>query len=120
MRVVITGGSGLIGRALTESLTGDGHEVIILTRRPGSSAGLPAGARAEGWDGRSGRGWAHLADGADAIVNLAGENLAGGPWKAERKRRIRESRVLAGQAVVEAVQAASQRPAVIQASAVGF
>ena len=121
MRVIIVGGSGLIGRALTANLTGDGHEVIILSRNPARAAGLPAGARAEGWDGRTAAGWGAAADGADAIVNLAGENLAGGRWTEERKRALRDSRLLSGQAVVQAVQSASRKPAVVvQASAVGY
>jgi hypothetical protein len=126
MRVLITGGTGLIGRALAANLVADGHEVIVLSRNPQRATGLPAGVRAEGWDARTAEGWGSLADGADAIVNLAGENLAGAGffparWTAERKRLIRESRLNAGQAVVQAVEAATQKPhVVIQASAVGY
>jgi uncharacterized protein (TIGR01777 family) len=121
MRIIITGGAGLIGRALAAGLAADGHEVILLSRTPGRVTGLPAGARAEGWDGRTAAGWGPLADGAQAIVNLAGENLAAGRWTAERKRRIRESRLNAGRAVVEAVRAASRAPrVVVQSSAVGY
>jgi uncharacterized protein (TIGR01777 family) len=121
MRVVITGGTGLIGRALAADLAADGHEVILLSRTPDRVTGLPAGVRAEGWDGRTAAGWGPLADGAQAIVNLAGENLGAGRWTAERKRRIRDSRLNAGRAVVEAVQAAGQPPrVVVQSSAVGY
>ncbi len=122
MRVIIAGGTGLIGRALAADLVQDGHHVIVLSRTPERYTGrLPAGVQVERWDARSAEGWAHLADGADAIVNLAGENIAAGRWTPERKRRIRESRLNAGRAVVEAVQAASNRPrVVVQASAVGY
>jgi uncharacterized protein (TIGR01777 family) len=121
MRVIITGGAGFIGRALADSLTADGYEVILLSRRPERVTDLPQHVRAERWDGRTAQGWAHLADGAAAIVNLAGASLAGGPWTAARRREIRESRTNAGQAVVEAVQAATRKPGVvIQASAVGY
>jgi uncharacterized protein (TIGR01777 family) len=127
MRVIITGGTGVVGTALTESLVRDGHEVIILSRNPAKAAGrLPAGARAERWDARTGRGWEALAEGAGAIVNLAGENIAGNipplsRWTAARKREILESRAHAGQAVVEAVQTAHDKPrVVVQASAVGY
>jgi uncharacterized protein (TIGR01777 family) len=121
MRVIITGGTGLIGRALAADLAAGGHEVILLSRAPGRVTGLPAGVRAEGWDGRTATGWGPLADGADAIVNLAGENLGAGRWTAERKRRIRDSRLNAGRAVVEAVQAVSRAPrVVVQSSAVGY
>lgn len=121
MRVIITGGTGLIGRALAADLAADGHEVILLSRTPERATHLPSGVRAERWDGRTAAGWGSLADGADAIVNLAGESIAAGRWTAERKGRIRDSRVNAGQAVVQAVQAATHKPPVlIQASAVGY
>jgi hypothetical protein len=127
MRILITGGTGLIGRPLVNALTGDGHEVIVLTRDPKRAAAvLPAAARAHPWDARTADGWGHLADGADAIINLAGESIAGtgtipSRWTAERRRRIHESRVYAGLAVVDAVEAAAVKPKVlIQASAVGY
>lgn len=122
MRILITGGTGLIGRALAADLARDGHDVIILSRTPERYTGrLPEGVRAERWDGRTADGWGALADGADAIVNLAGENIAGGRWTAERKRRIRQSRLDAGHAVVQAVEAAAHKPrVVVQASAVGY
>jgi hypothetical protein len=124
MRVILSGGSCLIGTALTASLAGDGHEVIVLSRSPDWVVGLPKNARAVKWDGITAQGWGHLADGADVIVNLAGENLAGNipfgmRWTAKRKERILNSRVNAGNAVVEAVRAAKVKPKVlIQASAI--
>lgn len=120
-RVLITGGTGLIGRALCASMVVDGHEVIVLSRHPERAIGLPTGVRAERWDGRTAAGWGALADGAHAVVNLAGENISAGRWTAERKRRIRESRLDAGRAVVEAIDAARTRPPVlVQASGVGY
>jgi uncharacterized protein (TIGR01777 family) len=121
MRIIISGGSGAIGRALTESLATDGHDVIILSRSPERVKRLPKSARAELWDGQSASGWGHLVEGSQAIINLAGENLAEGRWTEERKRRIRQSRLKAGQAINEAIEAAQQKPAVvIQSSAVGY
>ena len=121
MRVIITGGSGFIGRTLTNNLTTDGREVIILSRIPERVTNLPAGAKAEHWDGRSVKGWGHLVDGADAIVNLAGENLAGGRWTSMRKQRLRDSRLDPGRAVVQAVKMAERKPkVVVQSSAVGY
>lgn len=126
MRVIITGGTGLIGRALTEDLIQAGHEIVILSRNPDRATGLPAGVRVERWDAQTAEGWGHLADGAGAIVNLAGENIGGkgfmpDRWTEERKRRIRESRLRAGQAVVAAVDAATEKPeVVIQSSAIGY
>ncbi|MGQ0603309.1 MAG: TIGR01777 family oxidoreductase [Anaerolineales bacterium] len=131
MKVIITGGSGLIGRELTASLCSDGHEVIILSRTPAKVTDLPSRAKAVQWDGRTAQGWAQHVDGADAVMNLAGENIAGGDnlfgillkgrWTPARKRALRESRVNAGRAVTEAIKAASRKPSVlIQASAVGY
>jgi uncharacterized protein (TIGR01777 family) len=120
MRVIITGGTGLIGRALAADLINDGHETIVLSRRPERATRLPAGARVERWDAQTAQGWGSLADGADAIVNLAGANIAT-RWTAGRKRRIRESRLNAGRAVVRAVELASTKPrGVVQASGVGY
>jgi uncharacterized protein (TIGR01777 family) len=121
MRVIIPGGSGLIGRALAADLTTAGYQVILLSRDPGRVTALPAGVSVERWNGRTADGWGHLADGSVAIINLTGENLAGGRWTAERKQRIIRSRVDAGQAIIEAIKAAAVKPGVvIQASAVGY
>jgi uncharacterized protein (TIGR01777 family) len=122
MRVIITGGTGLIGSALTTDLVRQEHEVIVLSRNPQAhSSHLPPGATAEQWDGKSATGWGRLVDGAGAIINLAGENLAAGPWTATRKRAIVDSRVNAGQAITQAIYEAGLKPqVVIQSSAVGY
>ena len=77
--------------------------------------------RVERWDGQTAQGWGSLADGAYAIINLASESIAGGRWTPALKRWIRESRLAAGAAVVEAVAAAPPKPyLVVQASGVGY
>jgi len=119
MRVLITGGTGFLGRALAGRLQEAGYEVVVLSRQP-ERARLPPGVRAVRWDGRTAAGWGELADGAFALINLAGESI-GQRWTEATKRRLRESRLNAGRAVVEAVAAASTRPQVLlQASAVGY
>jgi uncharacterized protein len=121
MRVVITGGSGLIGGALARDLGAAGHDVVVLSRDPARLAALPPGVRAAGWDGRTGEGWSALLDDDTAIVHLAGESIAAGRWTAARKRRIRASRVESGRAVVAAVRQAARPPrALLQGSAVGY
>jgi len=122
MRIIITGGTGLIGTALANSLNADGHEVIILSRNPGLHREPTAtGVRLEKWDGKTAEGWGHLADGADAIVNLAGENIGAGRWSRQRKRAIWDSRINAGAAVTEAVRAVKQAPKVLlQTSGVDY
>jgi uncharacterized protein (TIGR01777 family) len=122
--VVIAGGTGLIGRALAAALAGNGHEVVILSRSAGPPPRSPAGVRSIRrvvWDGRSTRGWLEEASGARALVNLAGESIAGGRWSAARKQRILESRRLAAAAMLEALERAPAPPRVLlQASAVGY
>jgi uncharacterized protein len=121
MRVLIPGGSGLLGRALAAELAADGHEVVLLSRTPGRVGGLPEGVRAVRWDGRTADGWGYLADGSAAIINLAGESIAGGRWTTERRTAIVKSRTNAGAAVVEAVKGATVKPKlVIQISGVGY
>lgn len=120
MNVLIAGGTGFIGSALTRSLRLDGHQVWVLTRNP-ARARLTAGAQAVGWDGHSLGGWLDVFSQMDAVVNLVGENVGQWPWTEERKRRIRNSRVDAGVALAGAFQKASRRPAVlIQSSGVGY
>jgi uncharacterized protein (TIGR01777 family) len=121
MRVVITGGSGLIGSEAARDLGGAGHEVVILTRDPAKAGPLPPNARAVRWDGRTAEGWGALLDGGTAIIHLAGDSIASGRWTAEKKRRIRDSRVESGKAVLEAIRQAAIKPAVLlQGSAVGY
>lgn len=121
MRVVITGGSGLIGRALARDLGRAGHDVVVLTRDPARAGNLPPGVRAARWDGRTSAGWGSLLEADTAIVHLAGESISEGRWTTEKKRRIRESRVASGEAVLAAIREAREKPRVLlQGSAVGY
>ncbi len=114
MRVVVTGGTGFLGRSLVASLLKKGHEVDVVTRDP-ASASVPGGARAVSWSDL-----ARAVDGADAVVNLAGETIAQ-RWTAPAKARIVGSRASAAERVGAALRAAKKRPAVlVNASAVGF
>ena len=114
-RVVVAGGTGLVGRALVKALTARGAEVTVLTRWPGSAV-LPPGARACGWEDP-----AEALEGADAVVNLAGEGIASRRWSARRRRQILQSRVGPTEDLVEALRACAHRPGVlVNASAIGF
>ena len=127
MRTIILGGTGFIGKALARLLSGQGFEVVVPSRRPERVAavlglGTP-GARIVGapFDGVTGAGWAELITPDTAIVNLAGENIADGRWTPDKKRRILDSRLDAGAAVMDAIRQAGVLPAVlVQASAVGY
>ncbi len=130
MRIIILGGTGFIGRALALSLAARGDEVVVPSRRPGNVAAVfsasPAASRvlAAPFDGGTGAGWADFITAGCAIVNLAGENIAAGRWSPQVMRRIENSRVAAGAAVMDALTRAAARgklPAVLaQASAVGY
>ena len=121
MKVLITGGTGLIGKALSAQLLKDGHQVTVLTRAPERVKDALLGVKLHKWDGKTTRGWGQLLEETDAIVNLAGENLSAGRWTEARKQALRDSRVNSGRAIVEAVRAAQRKPAVlIQASGVGY
>jgi len=121
-RVIITGATGFIGNALCRELIQGRYEVVELSRGPEmGKALLPNQVKVVKWDTQSSEGWADYADGAYAIVNLAGENIASGTWTTERKQRILQSRLDAGKAVVEAVEKVKTKPqVVIQSSGIGY
>ncbi|MCP4200343.1 MAG: TIGR01777 family protein [bacterium] len=121
MRVAITGGTGLVGRALAAVLTDAGHEVVILSRRPDGVRGFPAGVSAEGWDTVSADRLIPVLEAVDGVVHLAGENIGSGRWTERKKRRIRDSRVRSTEALAAAFAGCGNRPGVlVQGSAVGF
>jgi len=120
MRILIVGGTGMIGTALTKSFLADGHQVWVLTRNPGK-ARLLEGATAIGWNGKTTEGWGKITEQMDAVVNLVGEPLSRWPWTKKQKQRFWDSRVGGGRALAQAIQAASPRPKVfIQASGVNY
>jgi uncharacterized protein (TIGR01777 family) len=126
MRIIIAGGSGLIGRELTSVLTDAGDEVIILSRNPTKVTGLPADASVLQWDGKSLGDWASQVDNTDVVINLTGLNLSGegflpSRWTKERKKRIVQSRLSSGNVLTQAIEAAVEKPSVfVQASGIGY
>ncbi len=118
MRVFLTGATGLIGRALAASLVADGHEVVALSRSD-APAGLPQGTRTVKGDPAVAGAWQEELSRCDACVNLAGEPVAGGRWTEERRKRIRDSRVLATRNVAAGIGAGG--PSVlVNGSAIGY
>jgi uncharacterized protein len=118
MNIVISGGTGFLGRPLTEHLTRDGHTVVHLSRHPGPSQS----ARRVVWnpDGSLGP-WAAEIDGADVVIHLAGESIGDHRWTAAQKRRIHESRVLPTRSLAAAVSRARRPPSLfLSQSAVGY
>jgi len=121
MKVLIPGGSGLVGRALVRELTSRGHTCVILSRRPEALAGFPAGTELTGWSGISAESLQPLLEGVDAVVHLMGESIGAGRWTEARKRSILDSRTQSTRAVAQALlTVGNSKIALVQASAVGF
>lgn len=116
MKVVIAGGSGLVGTALTRALLGRGDDVVILSRNPVSVAS----GRGVAWGGAS-DAWKNEVASADAVINLAGAGIADKRWSEARKREIRSSRVDATRAIAD-ILLANPDPArvFLSASAIGY
>ena len=116
LRVAVSGASGMVGRQLCAFLSTGGHQVRRIVR------GRPSHERLDvAWDTRTGTIDLHTLDGVDAVVHLAGENIAAGRWSAERKKAIRASRVEGTRQIAEALAALPNKPKVlISASAIGF
>ncbi|MDZ4770054.1 MAG: TIGR01777 family oxidoreductase [Chloroflexota bacterium] len=120
MRVIVLGGTGLIGHRLSYWLVRERHEVIVLSRNSQAKK-MPPNVQGARWDGYSPFGWGHLIDEQTVIVNMAGHNPANWRWTDAHKNRVLMSRLDTTQAVAEAVAAAKRKPyLVVQASAVGY
>lgn len=115
MKVLIAGGSGFMGTALTKLLRPAGHKVSILTRKK------PNNQDEIYWDGKTIDGWSdHLAE-MDAVINLTGYGLEHWPWTKSQKQRFVDSRVIPGAALVSAMRKIQQRPSVfLQISGINY
>jgi len=119
MRVTVTGATGLIGSRLVRRLKADRHEVTVLSRAPGR-ARANLGVDAEAWNPESEPAPVRGLAGRDAVVHLAGENVAQ-RWTAAARRRIRLSRELGTRNLVAGIEAADPRPGtLVSSSAVGY
>lgn len=119
MKVVVTGGTGFVGRKLVAALLARGDEVTVLSRRA-SDPRVPSAAKIVRWTPTEDGAWSAAVDGVDAVVHLAGEPVIG-RWSAEQKARIRESRVVSTERLVAAIARAKAKPRVLVcASAIGY
>jgi uncharacterized protein len=111
VKIVIPGGSGQVGLVLARAFHAVGHEVVVLSRRPGR-----APWRTAGWDGKSPGPWADEIDGADVVINLAGRTV-NCRYTPKNRRQIIDSRVDSVRAVGGAIRKVSRPPRVwLQAS----
>jgi uncharacterized protein (TIGR01777 family) len=116
MKILVTGSSGLVGSALIPSLKAQGHEVIRLVRSAPKDS-----ATQIYWNPENGTISAGELEGFDAVVHLAGDNLAEGRWTDEKKRSIRESRIKGTMLLSETLAKLEHKPDVlVSASAIGF
>jgi len=113
MNILIAGGSGFLGKALTAHLTNHQHTVFILTRQ------TPKSSNQIQWDAKTTHGWGQRLNEMDAVIHITGYGLEHWPWTKRQKQRFIDSRVIPGLALASAFEKASRRPSVfIQASGI--
>src|SRR3954466_15081368 len=113
MKILITGASGLIGKALQRSFAEKGYEMLLASRKE------PTDDQHIQWNIEEGFADPEKLEGIDAVVHLAGESVSGFRWTDEKKKAIRDSRVLGTRSVVDAVSKLKHKPKVfIAASAI--
>ena len=113
MNILIAGGSGFLGKALTAHLTRNNHTVFVLTRQnPKSSNQIQ-------WDAKTPNGWSQRLNEMDAVIHLTGYGLEHWPWTQRQKQKFIDSRVIPGLALAAAFEKATRRPGIfIQASGI--
>src|SRR5688572_16122078 len=117
MKILISGASGLVGTHLIPTLAAKGHEIYKLVRK------TPRTPDEIQWDAGEGFSETEAAklEGFDAVIHLAGDNIASENWSKEKKKIIRESRVVGTRVLVDALKKTKAAPRIfISASASGF
>lgn len=122
MRILVSGSTGFLGTALVDTLQGHGHSMARLVR-PGTAQKNMAGAHEQAvpWDPVAGQFDEAGAEGAEALIHLAGASIAGGRWSASRKELLRTSRIAATRHLIGSLAKLRRSPRVIvAASAIGY
>ena len=122
MKIIIAGGSGFIGRYLSEYLSSSGNEVIILSRNPQRvQSAFTNNIKCLLWNDFDASAWQDELESTQVIINLTGENIGQWPWSHQIKHKILYSRIHAGQTIVQAIHNVRKKPRLlIQASATGY
>ncbi|MHB1539196.1 MAG: TIGR01777 family oxidoreductase [Solirubrobacteraceae bacterium] len=119
MKILLTGATGLVGRALAAKLHARGHELTVLSRDPVRAQAALA-VRAVAWNASAEPAPAEAIEGVDAVAHLAGAPIAQ-RWSAQAKLEIRESRIAGTRNLVAGIEAVAKRPsALVSSSAVGI
>jgi len=120
MKIVITGATGFIGSLLVDRLWNQFHSLVLLSRRPPTEIGVTKKDWFS-WTPGAGGEWEKAVDGADGIINLAGEPIAGKRWSDAQKQKLRSSRIDSTRSLVSAIAKAQNKPKfLLNASAVGY
>jgi uncharacterized protein (TIGR01777 family) len=122
MKIVLAGGTGLIGKNLIKRLVEEGHMVNVLSRtRPETGAETHGQIQYIQWDGENVGEWIEKLNGAEVVINLAGEPIAGKRWSTGQKEKILSSRIAPTRTLVKAIEQINPQPGLlINASAVGY
>jgi uncharacterized protein (TIGR01777 family) len=120
MKILITGATGLIGRALCHALNEEGHTIVGVSRSSRKPSGLDVAEMVQ-WDPQAGPLTDDALDQVDAVINLAGEPIAAKRWSDQQKKSIRDSRIVITRRLVEGMSRAKHKPQVfVSSSAVGY
>ena len=121
MKLAVTGATGLVGGALCQDLIQAGHQMVALARNPEKAGKKLPAMEVAAWDAISGHPPVEALEGLNAVVHLAGEAIAAGRWTSQRKRMIRESRVVGTRNLVEGLSHCQNPPKVlVSSSAIGY
>jgi uncharacterized protein len=122
MKIVLTGGSGIIGRLLTQLLVAEGHDLIMFTRSPEKTKNvLPGGGDYINWSSEDETGFEEYLEGTDAVIHLAGTSIFGALWSEDYRQKILKSRQNGTRNLVNAIKRLTKKPhTFISASAIGI
>jgi uncharacterized protein (TIGR01777 family) len=118
MKILVTGGTGFLGHQLLDALIEKNHEIILTSRKPALTF-QPFPAQVIGWPIDFNKDKESL-QGLDAVIHLAGENIADGRWSDERKQNIMNSRVAGTQSVVDIIRRLPTVKTFLSSSAIGY
>ena len=120
--IIITGATGLIGKALSTVLIKQNDKITLFTRNPENAERIVKGAKEYvRWNYKNPEEWKKFLEGKDAIIHIAGANLAARRWDAKYKEVIYNSRIVSTKELVTAIERCKIKPGVfITASAIGI